>query len=81
MIRRLFLEKKIIGFLNRKSKIRGAPIIEIIYGAFANKLKDVRSPDIEIIFRKNMEFFCLFCLSNYGKNINLHPRLNTLNLP
>ena len=31
--------------------------MEIIYGAFSNKLKMGRSPDIEIIFRKLFEIF------------------------
>ena len=33
--------------------------METIYGAFSNKLKMGRSPDIEIIFRKFFEFFFL----------------------
>ena len=49
--------KKIVDFLYRKSKIRGAPIMEIIYGDFSNKLKMGRSPDIEIIFRKIFRHF------------------------
>ena len=44
-------------FPYRKSKIRGAPIIHIIYGAFSNKLKMGWSPDIEIILEKLLEFF------------------------
>ena len=48
--------KKIVDFLNIKSMIRGAPIIEIICGDFSNKLKIGRSPDIETFFENYASF-------------------------
>ena len=48
--------KKIVDFLNRNSRIRGAPITEIICGDFSNKLKIGRSPDIETFLENYASF-------------------------